>query len=70
MPISITQLQAYAYIYCDVLECAAYFIYSSFAIRISMHKSTLNRKEFMYISIGWLYDLPDLNAIARVLACM
>jgi hypothetical protein len=32
---------------------------SSFARRISMHKS-LNRKELMYISIGWLHDL---NAI-------
>jgi len=32
---------------------------SSFARRISMHKS-LNRKELMYIYIGWLHDL---NAI-------
>jgi hypothetical protein len=32
---------------------------SSFTSRISMHKS-LNGKERMYISIGWLHDL---NAI-------
>jgi hypothetical protein len=32
---------------------------SSFTRRISMHKS-LNGKELMYISIGWLHDL---NAI-------
>jgi hypothetical protein len=33
-----------------------FYIYSSFARRISMHKS-LNGKELMYISIGWLHDL-------------
>lgn len=36
-----------------------FYTMSSFVRRISMHKS-LNEKEFMYISIGWLYDL---NAI-------
>jgi hypothetical protein len=36
-----------------------FYTMSSFARRISMHKS-LNRKELMYISIEWLHDL---NAI-------
>lgn len=36
-----------------------FYIYSTFTRRISMHKS-LNGKELMYISIGWLHDL---NAI-------
>jgi len=52
-------VQAYAYIHFDVMECVAWFIFSSFARRISMHKS-LNGKELMYISIGCLHDL---NAI-------
>jgi len=43
-------VQAYAYIHCDVMECVACFIYSSFARCISMHKS-LNGKELRYISI-------------------
>jgi uncharacterized protein Usg len=49
-------VHAYAYIHCDLMECVACFIYSSFARRISMQKS-LNGKELMYISIGWLHDL-------------
>jgi uncharacterized protein Usg len=52
-------VHAYAYIHCDVMECVACFIYSSFARRISMHKSLI-RKELMNISIGWLYDLNTI----------
>jgi hypothetical protein len=35
-----------------------------FARRISMHKS-LNGKELMYISIGWLHDLNALSLRVR-----
>jgi hypothetical protein len=36
-----------------------FYTMSSFARRISMHKS-LNGKELMYISIGWLHDLNGI----------
>jgi hypothetical protein len=38
---------------------------SSFARRINMHKS-LNGKELMYISIGWLHDLNAIVFQLRV----
>jgi hypothetical protein len=42
--------------YSMVFMSDVFYIMSSFARRISMHKS-LNAKELMYISIGWLHDL-------------
>ncbi len=45
---------AYAYIYCDVMECVVCLIYNSFTRHINMYMS-LNGQEHMHNSIVWLH---------------